>query len=64
MSKSNLRVAVHKLALAGEQAGFTIEELTKLLDGGVSMEALLDLIALRLVEPDRNLPESTCRWIM
>jgi hypothetical protein len=40
--------AIIKLARAGEQAGFTVEEMIELLKTGVSVETLLDLICCRL----------------
>ena len=42
--------AVQKMALAGEQAGLSIEEMIDLLQSGASVEALLNLICLRLAE--------------
>jgi hypothetical protein len=39
--------AIEKLALASEQAGFRVEETIELLNAGVSVETLLDLIACR-----------------
>ena len=40
--------AIRKLVLAGEQAGFSLEEMIELLNTGVSVECLLDLICNRL----------------
>jgi len=39
--------AIRKLALAGEQAGFSIEEMIELLKTGVTVETLLDLLCCR-----------------
>jgi hypothetical protein len=36
--------AIRKLALAGEQAEFSVEEMIELLETGVSVETLLDLV--------------------
>jgi len=36
--------AIRKLALAGEQAGFSVEEMIELLKTGVSVETILDLV--------------------
>jgi hypothetical protein len=36
--------AIRKLALAGEQAGFSVEEMIELLKTGASVETLLDLL--------------------
>lgn len=41
-------IAIGKLAVAGEQAGFTIEQMIDLLDSGLAVETLLELIAWRL----------------
>jgi hypothetical protein len=40
--------AVRKLALAGEQAGFSVQEMVELLNTGVSVETLMGLIVSRL----------------
>jgi hypothetical protein len=48
MKSPSLVLAISKLALAGEQAGFTLEQMIDLLDGGLSVETLLELIAWRL----------------
>jgi len=40
--------AISKLAAAGEQAGFMLERTIQLLDSGLSVEALIGLIAWRL----------------
>ena len=39
--------ATNKLAVAGEQAGFTLEQMIQLLDSGMSVETLLEMIAWR-----------------
>ena len=39
-----LIAAIRKLALAGEQAEFSVEEMIELLKTGVSVETLLDLM--------------------
>jgi len=44
--------AIRKLALAGEKAGFSVEEMIELLNTGVSMETLLNLICFRLEVSD------------
>lgn len=48
MESPSLVLAVSKLAAAGEQAGFTLAEMIQLLDNGLSVETLLDLIRWRL----------------
>ena len=44
--------AIRKLAVAGEKAGFTVEEMIELLNTGVSVETLLNLICFRLQMDD------------
>ena len=39
-----LAQAIERLALAGEQAGISVEEMIQILNAGVRVEALLDLI--------------------
>ncbi len=41
-------VSFYKLALAGEQAGFSLEDMISLLNAGLTVETLLDLIERRL----------------
>ena len=48
--------AIRKLALAGERAGFTVEEMIELLNTGITIETLLNLICLRLEVNERKLP--------
>ena len=40
--------AVERLAMAGEKAGFRVEDMTQMLNAGVSLETLLDFIEGRL----------------
>jgi hypothetical protein len=40
--------AIRKLAVAGEHAGFSLDQMIQLLNSGMSVVALLDLIAWRL----------------
>jgi len=40
--------SIGQLAIAGEQAGFTIEDMIALLNSGLSLETLIDLITVRL----------------
>lgn len=48
MEKPSLTAAIGKLAIAGEEAGFTLEQMIQLLDDGLTVETLLDLISWRL----------------
>jgi hypothetical protein len=47
MSQSRVN-AIRKLAAAGEHAGFSLEQMIQLLNSGMSVVALLDLINWRL----------------
>ena len=44
----NLEESVAKLAILGEQAGFTLEQMIGLSNAGLSVSTLLELIAWRL----------------
>jgi len=48
MDNPSLVSAIAKLAIAGEQAGFSFEQMIHLLDDGLTVETLLDLISWRL----------------
>jgi hypothetical protein len=49
MPQAVLLRAIEKLASAGERAGISVEDMIRILQAGVSVEALVDLI-------ERNLP--------
>jgi hypothetical protein len=53
---------IRKLVVAGERAGFSVEEMIDLLQHGLTMASLLDLIEWRL-SPRVVAPRSS-RWIM
>ena len=62
MGRPSLAVSVGKLAMAGEQAGFTVEQMIRLLKAGMTVETLLDVIERRLIDP---IPEGrSSRWVM
>jgi len=44
----HLASAIERLARAGEQAGFSVEEMIEMLNAGVSIGALLDMISYSL----------------
>jgi hypothetical protein len=54
---------VYKLAVAGEQAGFSLEQMIQLLNAGISVETLLHLIEWRLGAAEHDQPRPS-RWIM
>lgn len=64
MARASLMVAIGKLAVAGEQAGFTVEQMIDLLNSGLAVETLLDLIAWRLEASQPALPlvDSNHNW--
>jgi len=47
MDRPELVRAVEKLARAGERAGLSVEEMIRILNAGVTVECLLDLIERR-----------------
>lgn len=53
--------AVEKLAHAGAQAGFSVEDMIRILNAGVSVEKLLDMIELSLQCRERAGRPS--RWV-
>jgi hypothetical protein len=55
-------IAIEKLVLAGEEAGFSVEQMIQILQTGVSIEALLCMIEWRLCPPAME-PRSS-RWVM
>jgi hypothetical protein len=65
MQRPSIDDSIFKLAMAGEQAGFTVEQMIQLLNAGLSIEGLLTLIGWKL-----NLPvalgdqPSPHRWVM
>jgi hypothetical protein len=66
MDNPSLVLAISKLAAAGEQAGFTLEQMIYLLDTGIEVETLLELISWRLhaaaMPPAHEV--SRYRWVM
>ena len=56
MTTPSIAASVFKLAVAGEQAGFTVEQIIDLFHAGVSVESLLELIELKLTHPLHEKP--------
>jgi hypothetical protein len=48
VERESLVIAIGKLAVAGEQAGLSVEHMIQLLNAGLTVETLIDLIAWRL----------------
>ena len=63
MEKPSVAQAVYKLSVAGEQAGFSVEEMIQMLNVGITVETLLHLIEWRLGAADPS-PARFSRWIM
>lgn len=51
MVSATVRSGIEKLAMAGQQAGFSTEQMIELLNAGIGVETLLDLISWRLEQP-------------
>jgi hypothetical protein len=66
MERPSLLKAVGRLAIAGEQAGFSLEQMIELLNEALSVETLLDLIAWRLGDVRKPIAPPACSsgWIM
>jgi len=66
MENPSLILAISKLAEAGEQAGFTLEQMIDLLDHGLQVETVLELIAWRLHAEaiPSTVTESRYRWVV
>jgi hypothetical protein len=62
MLNTSLEIGIAKLALAGEQAGFSLEQMIELLNEGLTVGSLIDLIQWRLTE---HVPASgaSSRWM-
>jgi len=64
MEKPSLGESIRKLAVAGEQAGFTIEQMIELLTAGLGVAQLIALIDWKLNQlPIAADPASVYRWI-
>jgi hypothetical protein len=66
MQRLLLMSAINKLAVAGEQAGFSLEQMIQILDDGLSVETLLDLITWSLERRQQALTSlsGTSNWVM
>ena len=45
----NVYAAIERLVQAGEQAGFTVHDLIRMLDGGMTLESMLEVIEVRMM---------------
>lgn len=57
-----LMTAIEKLVRAGKQAGFSVEQMIQMLQTGVDVETLLQMIERRLSPPSAKLRSS--RWVI
>jgi hypothetical protein len=66
MARGALMTAIEKLAIAGQQAGFSLEQMIDVLNAGLSVETLLDLIAWRLEGTQSAWPllGSSSNWVV
>jgi lipid-binding SYLF domain-containing protein len=62
MQRPSIAGSVYKLAIAGERAGFSLEDMIQILNAGATVETLLNLIEWRLGE-EAPVPRSS-RWIV
>jgi len=56
---SRVRDSVEKLAMVGQQAGFTVQQMIDLLNSGVTVDTLLDLFVWRIDAMTRDLKDVT-----
>lgn len=65
MQNPKLVTAIAKLAVAGEQAGLSVEQMIQLLNDGLRVETLVDLITWRLMEVPNPVtpPSRSASWI-
>jgi hypothetical protein len=65
MDERKLLSGVEKLAVAGQQAGFSIEQMIGFLSAGMAVATLLDLISWRLEQPQPMVPVlSSSHWVV
>lgn len=65
MERVALVSGIGKLATVGQQAGFSVEQMIQLLDAGLTVEGLVELIAWRLEQPKPLAPvASSSIWVV
>ena len=63
MQQPSTAQTVYKLAMVGEQAGFSLEQMIQMLNAGMTVQTLLNLIEWRLGEVAPS-PTRSSRWIV
>ena len=63
MENASLVSAIEKLAIAGQQGGFTVEQVIQLLIDGLTVETLFDLISSGHQMPNLVTPASSSYWV-
>lgn len=63
MATPLLKDSIAKLAIAGERAGFTVEQMIRMLNAGVTIEGLLRAIEFRLADQFPVNPRTSI-WVM
>jgi len=66
MAAPSIAASIFKLAVAGEQAGFTLEQMIELLNAGLTAESPLRMIERGLARASAGEPEQlgSSRWVM
>jgi len=54
--------AIERLVEAGEQVGFTVLDLIRMLNGGMSVESLLDVIEVRMADTYLHAESTGCDY--
>ena len=54
--------AIERLVKAGEQVGFTVLDLIRMLNGGMSVESLLDVIEVRMADTYLHAESTGCDY--
>jgi hypothetical protein len=62
MEQSVLMRTIEKLAPAGEQVGISVEDMISILNAGIGVEVLLDLIELNLQASREKLLHRNVTW--
>jgi type II secretory pathway component PulF len=63
MQNNKLERSIRKLAMAGEQAGFSVEQMISLLNAGLPIESLLELIASKLEKTAVACSPTISNWL-